>query len=430
MIERYSLPEMKRIWEPENRLRKWLEIEIAACEAWAQLGKVPAEALHDIQTKADFNIDRIDEIEKVTRHDVIAFLTNVAEFIGDAGKYLHLGMTSSDVLDTALALQMKEAAELILGKLMELEQVLAEKARQYKDTLMIGRTHGVHAEPITFGLKMALWVTEVRRARERLEQAKQDIAVGKISGAVGTFANVPPEVEEYVCRKLGLTPAPVSSQIIQRDRHAFYMTTLAVLASSLDKFATEIRHLQRTEVLEAEEPFAEGQKGSSAMPHKRNPVMCERISGLARIVRSNAVAALENVPLWHERDISHSSVERIIIPDSTMAVYYMLVQMIKIMKGLNVYQDRMKENMKASYDLIFSQRVLLGLVEKGASREDAYRLVQRNAMQAWKDKISFRTLVSKDQDILEYLSPEELDVFFDFSYHMKHLDEIFKRAGI
>jgi len=430
MIERYTLPEMGRIWTEENRWATILEIEILACEAMAELGLIPKDAAVNIRQKAAFKVERIKEIEEITRHDVIAFLTNVAEYVGDDAKYIHLGMTSSDVLDTALSVQMKQAGELLLAKLEQLGQVLKEKAVEYKDTIMMGRTHGVHAEPITFGLKMALFYTENQRNMERLRQAIKDVAVGKISGAVGTFANIPPQVEEYVCRKMGLVPAPVSTQIIQRDRHAYYLATLAVIASSLDKFATELRHLQKTEVLEVEEPFAKGQKGSSAMPHKKNPIINERISGLARLIRGNSVAAYENVALWHERDISHSSVERVILPDSTIALHYMLKQMINVFQGLKVNPAKMKENVEKTLGLIFSQRVMLAMVDKGISREEAYRLTQRNALRAWDEQKEFKSLVLADEEVMSILKPAEVESLFDYGYHLKNVDYIFKRAGL
>lgn len=430
MIERYTLPEMGRIWAEQNRWETILEIEILAAEALANLGLIPAEAARNIRQKAAFNVERIKEIEEVTRHDVIAFLTNVAEYTGEDAKYIHLGMTSSDVLDTALSVQMKQAGELILAKLRELGEAIKEKALIYKDTIMMGRTHGVHAEPLTFGLKLALFYTENLRNIQRLDQAIESIAVGKISGAVGTFANVPPQVEEYVCGKLNLQPALVSTQIIQRDRHAHYLATLAVIASSLDKYATELRHLQRTEVLEAEEPFARGQKGSSAMPHKRNPVINERISGLARLVRANSQAAFENVALWHERDISHSSVERVIIPDSTSALHYMISQMINIFRDLRVHPDKMKSNLEKTLGLIFSQRVMLALVERGVSREEAYGLTQRNAMRAWDEQREFKSLILEDPEIMGCLQKEEVNQLFDYAYHLKNIDYIFKRAGL
>lgn len=430
MIERYTLPEMGKIWLEENRWSVILEIEVLACEAMAHLGMIPAEAARNIRARARFDLNRIKEIEEVTRHDVIAFLTNVAENVGEDAKYLHMGMTSSDVLDTALSVQMKQAGKLILEKLTQLGYILKEKALLYKDTLMMGRTHGVHAEPVTFGLKMALWHTENARNILRMKEALTTISVGKISGAVGTFANIPPQIEEYVCDRLELQPALVSTQIIQRDRHAHYMSTLGVIASSLDKFATELRHLQRTEVLEVEEPFAQGQKGSSAMPHKRNPVLGERISGLARLIRGNMVAAFENVALWHERDISHSSVERVIIPDSAIVVYYMLDQMIKVLKGLKVNVGNMRNNLEKTLGLIFSQQVMLAMVEKGLAREEAYRMTQRNAMRAWDEQKDLKSLLLSDAEVMTWLKAEELEKLFDYNYHLKNVDYIFKRAGL
>ncbi len=430
MIERYVLPEMQAIWSEENRLRKMLAIEVYACEAMAEIGLVPQWALKDIQEKVDFSVDRIKEIEEVTKHDILAFLTNIAEYVGDASKYIHLGMTSSDILDTALAVQMKEAMDLIIQKFVILAEEIRVKAKEHKYTLMVGRTHGIHAEPVTFGLKMALWYDEVRRNIERLEAAKKQIAVGKISGAVGTFANIDPSVEEYVCKKLGLKPAPVSTQIIQRDRHAGYMVQLAVAASSLDKFALEIRNLQRTDILEVEESFAKGQKGSSAMPHKKNPIISERVSGLARIVRSNASAALENVVLWHERDLTHSSTERIIIPDSAQLVYYMLDKFIDVVRNLVIKEDNMKANLNKTLGLVFSQRLMLALVDKGMLREAAYSLVQKNSMSAWERKVALKELVLQDSSINEMLSSEEIDEIFSYEYYLKNIDYIFKRVGI
>ncbi len=430
MIERYTLPEMGKIWEAEHKFRTWLAIEIYACEAWAELGRIPAAALEEIKARAAFDIDRINEIEATTRHDVLAFLTAVAEKVGDASKYIHLGMTSSDVLDTALAVQMRDAADLLLRRLQDLRAALAQKAREHKYTLMIGRTHGVHAEPTTFGLKMALWVMEVDRNLARLEQAKEMISAGKISGAVGTFANINPRVEEHVCRRLGLQPAAVSTQIVQRDRHAQYLTTLAIIGSSLEKMATEIRNLQRTDILEVEEPFARGQKGSSAMPHKRNPIMSERVAGLARVLRGNALAALENVALWHERDLTHSSVERVIIPDSTILLDYMLVKFTEIITGLNIYPENMRRNLEATGGLVFSQRLLLALVNKGVLRETAYTWVQRNAMQAWQIHRPFQELVLQDADITGRLDAREIEALFDYDYHLRHVDYIFRRAGL
>ena len=430
MIERYTLPEMGKIWEPEHKFRTWLAIEIYACEAWAELGRIPPAALEEIKARADFDVDRINEIEATTRHDVLAFLTAVAEKVGDASKYIHLGMTSSDVLDTALAVQMRDAAGLLRQRLLDLRAELVQKAREHKYTLMIGRTHGVHAEPTTFGLKMALWVMEVDRHLTRLEQAKEMISVGKISGAVGTFANINPRVEEHVCRRLGLQPASVSTQIIQRDRHAQFLATLAIIGSSLEKMATEIRNLQRTDILEVEEPFAKGQKGSSAMPHKRNPILSERVAGLSRVLRGNALAAMEDIALWHERDLTHSSVERVIIPDSTILLDYMLVKFTGIIKGLNVYPENMHRNLEATHGLVFSQRVLLALVKKGVLRETAYAWVQRNALQAWQTHQPFKELVLKDRDIMDHLDPQEVEELFDYDYHLRHVDYIFRRAGL
>lgn len=429
MIERYTLPEMKAHWAPENRYQKWLEIEILACEAWAALGKIPGQALREIKTKASFNIDRIAELEAVVKHDVIAFVSCVAESVGDAGKYLHLGLTSYDVVDTALSLLMREAMDLILEALDQLREVLAEKAREYKDTPMIGRTHGVHAEPITLGLKFALWYDELGRDRRRLENARQVINVGRLAGAVGTYAHIDPRVELYVCRKLGLLPAQVSTQVLQRDRHAEYLNAIAITGCSLEKFATEIRHLQRTEVLELEEGFAAGQKGSSAMPHKRNPITCERITGLSRVLRGNALAALENTALWHERDISNSSVERIIIPDSTTLLHYMLVQFTEVMKHLMVYPKNMQQNLERTHGLIFSQRLLLALVEKGLSREDAYALVQRRAMDAWPEG-NFAAQLKNDSEIMNYLSAEEIDFLLNTEFYLRRVPYIFWRTGL
>ncbi len=428
MIERYSRDIMKNIWSEENKFRKWLDVEIAACEAWNKLGVIPNDTLKTIKEKADFNIERINEIEAEVKHDVIAFLTSVAEFVGEDSRFIHKGLTSSDVLDTAYNLLLKEAGEILLNDLEKLAQVLKDKAFKYKMTPMIGRSHGIHAEPITFGLKMALWYDETLRNIERLKRAVDIVSVGKISGAVGTFANIEPDIEEYVCEKLGLKPAPVSTQIVQRDRHAEFFTTLAVIASSFEKFAVEIRHLQRTEVLEAEEYFSKGQKGSSAMPHKRNPVLSENVTGLARLVRSYAIAAMENVALWHERDISHSSVERVIGPDATVNLDFLINRFTGIIKNLIVYEDKMLQNIYLTNGLIFSQRVLLALTEKGVTREKAYRLVQRNAMKVWEEKTNFKELLKKDSDITEKLSMEELDEIFDLNYHLKNIDYIFNRV--
>lgn len=430
MIERYTLPEMKHIWSDQNKFQKWLDVEIAACEAMAHLGQIPAEAVENIKAKASFNVDRILEIEEVTRHDVIAFLTNVAENVGEDSKYVHLGLTSTDVVDTAQCVRMKEAGEHILKRLERLRDVLLEKAKEHRSTLMIGRTHGIHAEPMTFGLKMLLWVAETERNMERLQDAIKTVSVGAISGAVGTYANIDPQIEAYVCEKLGLKPARVSTQILQRDRHADYLCTMAVIAASLDKFATEIRNLQRTDILEVEEYFNKGQKGSSAMPHKRNPITAENVSGLSRVVKANAMAALDNVTLWHERDISHSSAERVIIPDSTTALDFMLVRFTGIMEKLLVYPENMKRNLEKTLGLVFSQRVLLALVDKGLVRERAYELVQRNAMEAWRTGTKFIDLLEADSEIKEYLTSEELVGLFDYGYHLKNIDVIYARFGL
>lgn len=430
MIERYTLPEMAAVWTLENKFKKWLDIEIYACEAWSELGVIPREAVEAIRERAAFSVDRILEIEQQTRHDVVAFTRCVAESLGDESKYVHYGLTSSDVVDTALAALMKEAAEMILADIDGLLGVLKEKAREYKLTVMMGRTHGVHAEPTTFGLKMALYVAEMQRNRERMERARDNMAFGKLSGAVGTYANIPPFVESYVCRKMGLEPAPISTQILQRDRHAEYMATLAIVGGTLDKLATEIRGLQKTETREVEEPFYAGQKGSSAMPHKRNPVNSEQISGLARILRANAMVALENMPLWHERDISHSSAERITVPDSTILVNYMLRSMTRIIRDLHVYPENMLCNMERTLGLTFSQKVLLTLIEKGLKREKAYDLVQKYAMQAWEEQRPFREILAADKTIVSILTREGLDMCFDPSFHLQRVDEIFKRVGI
>jgi adenylosuccinate lyase len=428
MITRYTRQEMGRIWEPENRFRKWLEVEIAACEAWADLGRIPDASLAVIKAKAGFDLSRIDEIELVVKHDVIAFLTSVAEHVGPDSRYIHKGLTSSDIVDTAQSLLMKEAAEIIIKDIKKLMAVLREKALQYKETPCIGRSHGVHAEPMTFGLKFALWYEEAKRNLERMEKARKIISIGKFSGAVGTFSNIPVEIEEKVCRKLALKPEPVATQVVQRDRHAEYLSVLAIVAASVERISVELRHLQRTEVLEAEEPFAKGQKGSSAMPHKRNPVGCENLTGLARVVRANAVAGFENVALWHERDISHSSVERVIIPDSTILVDYMLNRLTGILSGLQVYPDRMKENMGRSFGLYNSQNVLIHLTEKGMTREDAYELVQKNAMMSWKKKKDFKSLLMKDRNVTKYLSQKELNEIFDLKQYFRNIDFVFGRV--
>jgi adenylosuccinate lyase len=428
MISRYTRPEMEKIWTEQRKFETWLEIELLACEALAELGETPREAVREIRGKASFDVQRVNEIEKETKHDVIAFLTSVGEYIGPLSKYLHYGLTSSDILDTSLALLLKEASDLILQDIHKLLAVLKEKAYQYKETLMIGRSHGVHAEPITFGLKMALWYDEMKRNLLRMERARETIRVGKISGAVGTFAHIPPFVEDYVCKHLGLKPAPVSTQIVQRDHHAEFFTTLAVIASSIEKFAVELRHLQRTEVLEAEEYFSKGQKGSSSMPHKRNPVSAENLSGLSRLVRSYGMASLENVPLWHERDISHSSVERVIAPDATILIDYMLNRLTSIVKNLLVYPDHMKANLEKMGGLIFSEAILLLLARKGLSREESYAVVQRNAMNVWERGGDFKTILSRDETIQRLLSPEELEAAFDPRAPLKQIDVIYQRV--
>lgn len=430
MIERYTLPQMGRIWSEETKLQNWMQIEVLACEAWANLGVIPLEAAQNIKAKANFDIAGVQKIEEEVRHDVIAFLTNMGSYIGDDSKYVHLGMTSSDILDTGIAMQMRDSADLILDKLDKFKSILGRMAIEHKNTLMVGRTHGVHGEPITFGLKMALWYTEIERGIERVKTAREVVSYGKISGAVGTFANVDPLVEKYVCEQLGLKPAKVSTQIIQRDRHAEYLTALALVASSLEKMATEIRNLQRTDILEVEEPFLKGQKGSSAMPHKRNPMMSERVAGLARVIRTNALAGMENVALWHERDLTHSSVERVILPDSSILLDYILEKFITVMNGLVVYPENMMANMEATMGLVFSQRVLLALIEKGLLREESYKLVQTTAMESWRTKVPFRELLDHDVVIMKYLSKEELDSLFDYGYHLKHVDHILDRCGL
>ncbi len=430
MIKRYTFPEMGKIWSQQNRYQKWLDVELAVCEVQAERGVIPPDDWKTIKTKAGFDSQRIDEIEAIVKHDVIAFLTSVSEKVGPASRYIHLGMTSSDILDTATSLQLKEAGKLLIKDLKELREVLGRRAIEFKDTVCIGRSHGVHAEPTTFGLKLALWYDESGRNIHRLEEAVETISVGKISGAVGTFAHLDPEVEERVCEKLGLKPAPVSTQVVQRDRHAFYLTTLAVIAASLEKIAVEIRHLQRTEVLEAEEFFSKGQKGSSAMPHKRNPITCERIAGLARVVRSNAMASLENVALWHERDISHSSVERVILPDSTILLDYMLRKTKDLIDKLLVYPEKMKANLDLTNGLIFSQSLMLALVRKGLTREEAYKVVQNKAMECWKTKHYFKDAIANDREIGKILSRKEIEDCFDLGVHLRNVDQIFQRVGL
>jgi len=428
MIPRYSRPEMSRLWSDENRFATWLRVEIAATEVLAGKGVVPKEALAAIKEKARFDVARIDALEREVQHDVIAFVTNVAENVGPEGRWLHYGLTSSDVVDTALALLMRDAVDLITQDVRALREVVGARAHEFKDAPMIGRTHGVHAEPMTFGLKLALWYAELGRALERLARARDTIAVGKLSGAVGTFSHLGPEVEAAVCAKLGLAPAPVSSQVLQRDRHAEVMTALAVTAASLEKFATEIRALQKTEVREVEEPFGSRQKGSSAMPHKRNPVGCEQVTGLARVVRGNALAALENVALWHERDISHSSAERVIVPDSFLALDHMLRRMTDIVKGMAVHTDRMRRNLDSTKGLVFSGPLLLELTARGLRREDAYRVVQGHAMAAWAEEADFRARVSADPEVQAVLKPAELDEVFRLERYLVHVDDVFARV--
>lgn len=430
MIERYTNPEMGRIWTLQHEFEVMLEVEITACEAMAELGQIPVEAAKNIREKAQFNLERVKEIEKVTNHDIIAFLTNVAEYVGEDSKYIHKGLTSSDVKDTALGIMMKKSAELILEDLKKLRDVLKRQAKKYKHTVCIGRTHGIHAEPMTLGLKFALWYDEVCRDIERVEHAKKIVAVGKLSGAVGTYSNIDPRIEEITCKKLGIEPVKLATQVIQRDRHAEYMTTLAIVASTFEKIATELRNLQRTDIREVEEYFQPGQKGSSAMPHKRNPITGERISGMARLVRGNAIAAMEDITLWHERDISHSSVERVILPDSTINVDYCCRKLTNLLDKLLVYPEAMMENLNKTGGLIFSQRIMLAVVSKGVLREDAYKWVQRNAMARWLKGEDFRTNVEKDPDITKYLTKEEIDNCFDYQWFLRNVDMIMARFGI
>lgn len=430
MIERYSRPEMAALWSDEAKLETWLKVEILACEGLAKLGEIPAEAVEIIKEKAAFDKNRVWEIEKTVKHDVIAFLTNVAETVGPESRFIHVGMTSSDLLDTSLASQMRRAGLLLLGGLKKLREAIAVQAKEHKDTPCIGRSHGIHAEPTTFGLKMAIWYDEVRRCIERLERAIETISVGKISGAVGTFSHIPPEVEAYVCEKLDLKPAPVSTQIIQRDRHAEFMTTLALIASSLEKFGTEIRNLQRTEILEVEEFFSKGQKGSSAMPHKRNPISSEQVCGIARIIKSNAVAAMDNITLWHERDITHSSVERIIIPDSTIALDYILNKFTNIVTNLIVYPENMMVNLEKTRGLVFSQSLLLALTKKGITREDSYQHVQACAMQVWEKGGAFKTILKENEQIKKFLTDKEIENCFNLKKNLSNVNLIFKRVGL
>jgi adenylosuccinate lyase len=428
MIDRYTLPRMKAIWDLAHKYEIWLEVELRACEALERAGQVPRGVTARLRRAARIDPERIAEIEKVAKHDVIAFLESLADSAGPDARFLHMGLTSSDIVDTSLAVQMTEALDLILEDLDALLDVLKKRALEHRDTIMIGRSHGIHGEPISFGFKLAIWYQEVRRHRDRLQAVREEIAVGKLSGAMGTFAHLGPDVEEFVCERLGLRPEPVSNQVVQRDRHAAYVSALALLAASIEKFATEIRHLQRTEVLEAEEFFSEGQKGSSAMPHKRNPIASENLCGLARVVRANSLAAMENVALWHERDISHSSVERVILPDSTILVDYMLVRITDLIKNLLVYPDRMRRNLDLTGGLVYSQRLLLALVDKGAQRKDAYEAVQRNAMEGWKSGAGFQDLVGKDPFITRYLNQAEIKACFDPSYYLRHLDKIYRRV--
>ena len=428
MIERYSRKKMARIWEPQNRFDKWLKVEILVCEAMAAQGMIPKEAVETIKQKARISVKRIQEIEETVKHDVIAFLTNVEESVGPDARFIHMGLTSSDILDTAFALQLREALLIIIDDVRSLMEVLKKRAFEHKDTAMIGRSHGIHAEPITFGLKLAVWYSEMQRNLIRLEQALDVISYGKISGAVGTFANILPQIEKYVCERLDLKPAEISTQIIQRDRHAQYFTALAILAGSIEKIAVEIRHLQRTEVGEVEEAFTPGQKGSSAMPHKKNPVGSENLSGLARLIRSHSIAAMENMALWHERDISHSSVERIIAPDSTILIDYMLNRLTGMMRNLVVNKHIMAKNLKKLKGLIFSQQILLALVDKGCSRQHAYSITQKNAFQAWSTGESLQHLILKDQDVQKYLAKREISEIFSLKYHLKHVEEIFARV--
>lgn len=428
MIKRYTRKVMGDLWTDESKYAAWLKVEILACEAMAKIGLIPEEAAENIRNKAAFSVERVEQIELETKHDVIAFLTCVAEHVGPDSRYIHRGLTSSDVLDTAMAYLLRQAGKIILDDCDKLMAAIRKRAFEHKDTVMIGRSHGIHAEPITFGLKLAVWYDEMRRNRKRIENAIDTISYGKISGAVGTFANIPPQVEAYICEKLELKPAPASTQIVQRDRYAEFFSALAIVASTVEKIALEIRHLQRTEVLEAEEYFSKGQKGSSAMPHKRNPIGSENLCGLARVVRSNAVAAMENVALWHERDISHSSVERVIAPDSTILMDYMLARLTGLIENLMVYPENMKENLSRLKGLIFSQQILLALADAGCSREDAYRLVQSNAMKVWQERNDFKMLILSDGTIRGYLGKEKIEEIFDVSYHLKYIGSIFERV--
>ncbi len=429
MIDRYSRPRMKQVWSDENKYNKWLDVELAVCEAWTDDGVIPSSDMEKLRS-AHYDQRRMDEVFQLTRHDITAFLKSVTEQLGEEGRWLHLGLTSSDVIDTALGLQLKEAGQLLLEDITLLRQALATQAVTYQDTPMMGRTHGVHAEPITFGLKLAIWWDEMGRQHGRLQQAIGSIGVGKVSGAVGTHATVSPRLEEKVCHYLGLDVAPASNQVVQRDRHAHFVTTLALIGSSLEKIATEIRSLQHTEIREVEEPFEHGQTGSSSMPHKRNPELSERVCGLARLIRGYSVTSMENVALWHERDISHSSAERLILPDSCLALDYILDLLAYVIQGLRVFPQRMWQNMESSHGLMFSQRVLLALIEKGLSREGAYQLVQRNAMHSWDESMDFRELLKSDSEVTTYLPVEELEQLFNYDYYLKHVGETFQRLGL
>ncbi|WP_457644103.1 adenylosuccinate lyase [Persephonella sp.] len=432
MIKRYTLERMGSVWSEQNKFQKWLDVEIAICRAWNKLGKIPDDAMKEIEEKTYIDqkvVDRIHELDRIYNHDVLAFVTAVAEQVGENGRYIHLGVTSSDVIDTALGLLMREAIDILIEDIDQLLPVLKENAFKYKNTVMMGRTHGVHAEPMVFGLKFALWYEEMKRNRERLVKARDVVSVGAISGAVGTYSNIPPEIEKYALEFLDLKVEPVSNQVVQRDRHAEFMTAMAITASSLEKIAVEIRHLQRTEVLEAQEPFRKGQRGSSAMPHKKNPITCERITGLARVIRANAVPAMENIALWHERDISHSSVERVVMPDSAIALDYILHLTKNVLSGLVVYPERMKRNMDLSKGLYFSSKVLVALVEKGLSRDEAYDIVQRNAMKAWDTEgLMFKDALLSDQEVTSRLSPEEIDKIFDVNEFIKNVPYIYERV--
>ncbi len=430
MIERYTLPKMQKLWSEQNRFQKMLDVELTVCRAWSKMGKLPRKHLENIEKKAKFNIERIKEIEAKTKHDVVAFVNNLAENVGESAKYIHMGLTSNDVLDTTLAVLLADASDILIEDMENFVALLKKKAKLYRNTVMVARTHGIHAEPITFGLKVANFYAEALRNLDRLKYAKENIIFGKISGAVGNFSHINPDLEELVCEKLGLKAEPVSTQVVPRDRHALYLSIIAILGTSLEKLALEIRHLQRTEVAEAEEPFSEGQKGSSAMPHKKNPVICERVCGLARLLRAYSQSALENISLWHERDISHSSVERVILPDATTLLDYMLHLIIEVVDGLTVYPETMRLNLKKTGGLIFSQRVLLALVDKGLSRQKAYDLVQKDALMCLKQKRDFQEVLTKDKDIRKYLDEKELNALFEVNYYLRNIDKIYQRLGL